>query len=38
MHPMFTVALFLITQTCHLMDKWIIKMWYTHTQWNIIQP
>src|SRR3712207_3127079 len=40
---MFMAALFTIAKTwkqprCPSGHKWIKKMWYIYTQWNIIQP
>ena len=41
--PMFTATLFTTAEirkqpTCPSKAEWIKKMWYAHTQWNIIQP
>ena len=40
--PMFIAALFTLVRTwkpprCLLADEWIMKLWYTYTQWNITQ-
>jgi len=40
---MFIAALFTIAKLWKqpkypLIDEWIKKIWYTHTQWNITQP
>ena len=40
---MFIVALFIAANTwkqprCPSIKKWIKKMWYIYTQWNITQP
>ena len=41
MHPVFIVELFMIVKTrklfkCPSVDKWIKKMWYTHTHTRIL--
>ena len=40
--PMLIAALFTLARTwkqprCLLADEWIMKLWYTYTQWNITQ-